>query len=186
MPIVIEDSSKLKSATAGGSMTIIEQVSKMSINNSTKIAGVQFVYVPHDTSKPISEVTLPSPVVQALGPAGDLLPTFVKSYFADGKMIDEHLFQEQAGKQNLVGGGTDQPIKVSSQAMMNATSAGSVETFPLVRPSSTNKYQGVYIYLDEVGMLKNLPLNLRGKANTCAALLLHQLTATDNSALISI
>ena len=83
-------------------------------------------------------------MVAALGPAGDLLPAYIKSYFADGKIIDDHLFQEQASKQNLLGGGADRPIKVSSQAMMNATLAGSVETFPLVRPSSTNKHQGVY------------------------------------------
>lgn len=164
--MIVGDASKLKSATADGSMTVIDQVRKLSISSSSsrsKVDGIRFVYLPHDTSKPISEVTLPTPVIKALGPSGDILPTFVKSYFADGKMIDEHLFQEQAGKQNLIGGGTDQPIKVSSQAMMNATSAGSVETFPLVRPSSTNKHQGVYIYLDEVGMLKNLPLNFRGK-----------------------
>jgi hypothetical protein len=80
-----------------------------------------------------------------LGPAGDILPTYVKSYFADGKSINEQLFREQAGKQNLLGGRTDQPIKLSTEAMMNATSEGSVETFPLVRPSSTNKHQGVYM-----------------------------------------
>lgn len=157
--IVLEDSSRLNNATDGGSMSIIEQVNNLSIKCNSEIAdGVSFVYVPYDTSKPISEVKLPSSV---MGPAGDLLPMFVKSYFSDGKMIDEHLFQEQAGKQSLMAGGTDQPLRVSSQAMMDATSAGSVETFPLVRPSSTNKHQGVYIYLDEVGMLKNLPLNVR-------------------------
>lgn len=144
-------------------MTITEQIKKISLNKhgGSQIDGVQFVHVPYDTSKPITEVTLPSHVVESLGPAGDLLPAYVKSYFADGKVIDEQLFREQAGKQNLIGGGTDQPINVSSQAMMNATLEGSVETFLLVRPSSTNKHQGVYIYLDEVGMLKNLPLNFR-------------------------
>jgi hypothetical protein len=160
--LLLEDSSRLKNATSSESMTVTKQVNNLSIKcNSENIEGISFVYVPHDTSKSISEVKLPSAVIQALGPAGDLLPIFVKSYFADGKMIDEHLFQEQAGKQSLMAGGTNQPLKVSSQAMMNATSAGSVETFPLVRPSSTNKHQGVYIYLDEVGMLKNLPLNSR-------------------------
>jgi len=44
---------------------------------------------------------------------------------------------------------------------MNATADGSVETFPLVRPSSTNRNEGVYIYLDEVGLLKHLPNNKR-------------------------
>eukprot|EP00956_Cyclotella_meneghiniana_P021801 scaffold40235_cov49-Cyclotella_meneghiniana.AAC.8 len=156
-----DDASKVKEATARSDLSITDQIRKLSLNNGIKIEGVKFVYIPHDTSKPISEVTLPSRVVESLGPSGDLLPAYVKSFFADGKTIDDHLFREQAQKQNLMGGGTDEPLKVSSQAMMNATLAGSVETFPLVRPSSTNKHQGVYIYLDEVGMLKNLPLNFR-------------------------
>mgnify|MGYP005857209465 CR=1 FL=1 len=45
---------------------------------------------------------------------------------------------------------------------MNAVAAqGSVETFPLVHPADTNNYMGVYIYLDEVGLLKKLPPNAR-------------------------
>ena len=37
-------------------------------------------------------------------------------------------------------------------------------SFPLVRPAEANKYQGVYIYLDEVGLLKKLPSNVRATA----------------------
>jgi len=143
--LLLENSSKLTENIADNRshLTIMEQVRHLSLNKhvGTKINGIQFAYVPHDTLRPISEISLPSSVVQTLGPAGDIIPAYVKSYFADGKMIDEHLFQEQVGKQNLIAGGNDQPINVSSHAMMNATMAGSVETFPLVRPSSTNKHQ---------------------------------------------
>jgi hypothetical protein len=50
---------------------------------------------------------------------------------------------------------------VTASAMANATKGGSVETFSLVHPADTNDYCGVYLYLDEVGMLKGLPLNAR-------------------------
>ena len=66
--------------------------------------------------------------------------------------------QEQIGKQNLhkFGSSDESMTKLSSAALSSVTSTGSVETFPLVRPSSTNKFEGVYIYLDEVGMLKHV------------------------------
>lgn len=148
--MISEDRAKIKEVMAGTGIddrpsTIIEQIYQLSLSGNRESTGVKFVFVPHDTSKPISEVVLPSRLIEALGPAGDILPTYVKSYFADGKSINEELFREQAGKQNLLGGRTDQPIKLSTEAMMNATSEGSVETFPLVRPSSTNKHQGVYM-----------------------------------------
>lgn len=38
---------------------------------------------------------------------------------------------------------------------------GNVEVFPLVRGIQSNGYNGVNIYLDEIGMLKRMPLNLR-------------------------
>ena len=66
--------------------------------------------------------------------------------------------REQIGKQNLhkYGSSDESMTKLSSAALSSVTSTGSVETFPLVRPSSTNKFEGVYIYLDEVGMLKHV------------------------------
>jgi hypothetical protein len=124
----------------------------------------------------ISTLTLPNRLVEALGPAGDIIPTYVKSFFADGRSIDGALLQDQALKQNLIGGDLEKfasdaaaekgrksmaASKLTSSALANATASGSVETFPLVRPSSTNYNQGVYIYLDEVGLLKHLPNNVR-------------------------
>ena len=56
-----------------------------------------------------------------------------------------------------------------SAASMNAAAAqGSVETFPLVHPADTNQFQGVYIYLDEVGLLKKLPNNQRASQMAAA------------------
>ena len=48
-------------------------------------------------------------------------------------------------------------LELSSSALENATKQGSAETFALVRPSATNGHRGVYLYLDEVGLLKSLP-----------------------------
>ena len=59
--------------------------------------------------------------------------------------------------------------KLTASSLDKVASQGSVETFPLVHPSSTNNNRGVYVYLDEVGMLRRLPPNLRasGFARAC-------------------
>lgn len=158
-------------AAEGRPMSIVEQIKDLSLASGSDSGdeGVKFVYIPHDTSRDMVTLTLPKRLVEALGPAGDIIPTYVKSFFADGRSIDEALFKEQASKQNLMGagdlsklGGTANPsVNLTSNALTMATAGGSVETFPLVRPSSTNQNEGVYIYLDEVGLLKHLPNNNR-------------------------
>ena len=55
-------------------------------------------------------------------------------------------------------------LELSQDALDNATKQGATETFALVRPSSTNNHRGVYLYLDEVGLLKGLPPNPRANA----------------------
>jgi len=193
-----EAESILSSSTKEGqpTLSIVQQVQNLSLSSNDGEAGVKFVYIPQDTTRPISTLTLPAHLVEALGPAGDIIPTYVKSFFADGKSIDDSLFKEQAAKQNLIGGAdinefaaaaaaekkkkeksataddnanpsSSPAVNFTSSALTNATSGGSVETFPLVRPSSTNHNQGVYIYLDEVGLLKHLSNNKR--ASTLAA-----------------
>jgi hypothetical protein len=66
----------------------------------------------------------------------------------------EQAFRQMGGK----------GLEISSDSLLNATAAGSTETFALVRPSSTNAHRGVYMYLDEVGLLKQLPPNPRAAA----------------------
>jgi hypothetical protein len=51
--------------------------------------------------------------------------------------------------------------KVSQDALLRAAEQGLVEVFTLVHPAESNKYTSVNIYLDEVGMLKRLPMNTR-------------------------
>jgi len=57
-------------------------------------------------------------------------------------------------------------------ALNRVAAAGSVEVFALVRPSSTTMpvpHAGTYFYLDEMGVLKGLPVNKRALqiASTC-------------------
>ncbi|OEU11452.1 hypothetical protein FRACYDRAFT_276823 [Fragilariopsis cylindrus CCMP1102] len=103
--------------------------------------------------------------------SGDLITTFVKPYFADRRSVDANILQQTATK-HFSSGGTIQGVggtdgggidmsKISPSAMNAVAAEGSVETFPLVHPAETNEYTGVYIYLDEVGMLKKLPSNKR-------------------------
>jgi hypothetical protein len=95
--------------------------------------------------------------------SGDSLTQYVKPYFADNKSIDASLLQQQSMK-NFAGGDLKAlaDTNLSSAAMNSAAAQGSVETFPLVHPSpDTNGSTGVYIYLDEVGLLKKLPSNNR-------------------------
>ena len=66
--------------------SIVDQVQNLSISSSDNVEeGIRFVYIPHDTSKPLSTLTLPKRLVDALGPSGDIIPSYVKSFFADGK-----------------------------------------------------------------------------------------------------
>ncbi len=122
---------------------------------------VELALVPADDSKPMRRIYLPG----ALMEAKDSIPGFVKPYFADSVSVDAGLLNEQATKQFASGDMKDLANKNISAAAMNAVAAqGSVETFPLVHPAETNGFTGVYIYLDEVGLLKKLPQNSRATA----------------------
>ena len=60
--------------TGGGDRppTVVEQVQNLSIDGQE--CGISFVYLPCDTSKPMSNLKLPSRLVEALG-GGDVLPS---------------------------------------------------------------------------------------------------------------
>lgn len=71
--------------------------------------------------------------------------------------MDLNLFKGQATQF----GSSNAPGQVSEDAMQAVADEGQVESFTLVYPTSSNKFTGVNIYLDEIGMLKRLPLNKR-------------------------
>ena len=146
--------------------SIVEQVQQLSLsseNDEKEKEGVSFVYIPHDESKPLATLSLPA-AFTATHP-GDALPEYIQPFFADSKVIDGPLLQEQTAKLKgshhpALKGGVD-PDSISAAALQSVTSQGSVETFCLVHPADTNNYEGVYLFLDEVGLLKRLPSNPR-------------------------
>jgi len=159
-----------RKASATSVAPIFQQLSLSESNNDGKDGELQFVWIPHDESKAMRTVTCPASFLE--DHRGDAIPDFVKPYFgANSRSIDAGLLQAQASKQFATGqeikGSDGKPVDMSriSTSAMNAVAAeGSVETFCLTHPADTNDYTGVYVYLDEVGMLKKLPVNKRAGA----------------------
>ena len=118
---------------------------------------LSFVHVPHDESLPLKELTIKVPQ-NRLG-KGDLLIEELKPYFsALSRKVDMSLFHNQA---TTTLGSSGDDVQVSEEALQKVAEQGQVEVFSLVHPMPSNKFQSVNIYLDEVGMLKRLPLNKR-------------------------
>jgi HSP20 family molecular chaperone IbpA len=116
---------------------------------------VKYVLIPADESQPFEQLE----AILAHDAHGDILPDVLAPKFAGGGSIDRRAAREQAVRQ--LG---EKGLELSQDALDNATKQGATETFALVRPSSTNAHRGVYLYLDEVGLLKGLPPNPRANA----------------------
>jgi hypothetical protein len=90
---------------------------------------------------------------------GDILMEELKPYFsALSKKIDLNLLRKT---QHFGSGDDGSPGAVSQDALTAVAEQGQVESFCLVQPMPSNKFTSVNIYLDEVGLLKRLPLNKR-------------------------
>jgi hypothetical protein len=119
---------------------------------------LKFVHIPHNESLPIKELSMKVPKNRSTSTRGDVLLDELKPFFsALSKKLDVGLIKDSATKQF---GSADTP-QVSEDALRKVAEQGQVETFTLVHPTESNKYISVNIYLDEVGMLKRLPLNKR-------------------------
>ena len=116
------------------------------------------VKIPSDDALPFEEVTLDVP----LSKPGDVLPDVVKSYFIGGGDIDVNLAKRAATKQ--LGEEFASKSQNLGASLAKETAMGSTETFALVRPSEKNGRKGVYIYLDEVGLLKGKAKNARASS----------------------
>ena len=144
-----------------GPSVVDQLVTGSKVDASVDETSIPFVFCSCDDTKPLQTVYLPASVADEA--PGDALPNYVKAYFAsDRNSIDASILKEQATK-HFAGGDLAQlaDAKLSPAAMNAVAAQGSVETFPLVHPADTNQFQGVYIYLDEVGLLKKLPHNAR-------------------------
>jgi len=120
----------------------------------------KYVRVPCDDSVAFEEI-------QGLGyDACDNFLEMLKPKFAGGNVDSDKA--QRAAMQHL---GNSVPTlgDKGMSTLADAAEDGAVEVFALVRPAASNKHTGVYIYLDEVGMLKGLRPNRRasGIAKTC-------------------
>lgn len=114
-----------------------------------------FVIVPCNESLPMKEVAIRVPKKSRTGDVLlDELKPFIKAL---SKKVDLSLLKDQTTKTI----GSAETPQVSEKALLEVADQGNVEVFPLVKPMASNKFIGVNIYLDEIGMLKRLPLNKR-------------------------
>mmetsp|Transcript_11633 Transcript_11633/g.26901 ORF Transcript_11633/g.26901 Transcript_11633/m.26901 type:complete len:379 (-) Transcript_11633:189-1325(-) len=125
------------------------------------VVAFRYVRIPVNEAEPFEQLEAVLPLgPDGQLPGGDQIPALVKSAFGDrSKGINERVLRDHARTQ--LG---EAAASLTPRALTEATLDGSVETFALARPAEANKYQGVYIYLDEVGVLKQLPPNPRGNA----------------------
>ena len=88
----------------------------------------------------------------------DQLMVYLKRMFGSKDDIDIELFQSQAN--HHLSSSSSIPT-VSTEALKAVAQQGSVESFSLVHSVPSNQFTSINIYLDEVGMLKRLPINKR-------------------------
>mmetsp|Transcript_41147 Transcript_41147/g.46759 ORF Transcript_41147/g.46759 Transcript_41147/m.46759 type:complete len:347 (-) Transcript_41147:197-1237(-) len=125
--------------------------------------AVSFLFLPHDTSKPMKEVVFRCNSNKGKGDNDELME-YLKPMFTaaanGGKDVDLELFRRNRESQQTLAS-SSVPGEVSLETLHKVAEQGNVEKFVLVHPTESNKYVGVNIYLDEAGMLRRLPLNTR-------------------------
>jgi hypothetical protein len=148
---LIETPEERRAKQVADALREADQIDPESLNETTP--PVSYVLIPADASKPLQELSFRPRAYKT----GDSLAEHLKRAFSsDGKEVDLSLLQATT----QLGSG-DGPTTVSQKALQQVAKQGSVETFSLVHATPSNKFIGVNIYLDEVGMLKRLPLNSR-------------------------
>ena len=134
----------------------VKQALEVNEEGQETMEHVAYVLIPADSSQAMQQLSMP---VRGRNHGIDLLESHLKSSFScsSSEMINIDLLKEQASKQF----GTANTPTISDSALRKAASQGSVETFRLVPSMESNHFKTINFYLDEVGMLKNLPLNAR-------------------------
>jgi hypothetical protein len=143
-----------------------QQQSKVAEADMNKVS---YVKIPWDTSKPLEQCVALVPRANSPLPSGtlpsqvDSLLPFLKPMFGSSGSddVDMTLLTNQAQADQLLSS-TD--TTVSNDTLLKVAQEGHVETFSLLYPMKSNKYTQVQIYLDEVGLLKRLPLNSRASS----------------------
>jgi len=132
------------------------------------LIDIVIVKIPCEETEPYSEVRVKISRTLQLDGVGDQLLEVLKYAFATAKreLLDEDALVKSAEKQLGI---DSQSVRVSSDTIQALGRQGSVEAFALSHPCEANNFSRVSLYLDEVGALKQLPLNRRAAAlaNTC-------------------
>jgi len=137
---------------------------KLQPDTSKSFAKIAYVAIPWDTSKPLHQcfANVPDEIDQDsklnLLSQRDVLLSSLKPLFATAEEVDFNLLEQQSHVSQLL---SSTSTTVSNTTMQKMAKEGHVETFTLVHPMPTNKHTQIQFYLDEVGMLKKLPLNPR-------------------------
>jgi hypothetical protein len=127
------------------------------VDPNAEMETVTYVHVPQDTSKKLQELSFSQP--KGAPSNGDALSQHLAPVFGStAASLDLSLFQNKSTSHV---GSAGAPTEVSDATLRKVAAKGSVETFALVRPCPSNKFTGINIYLDEVGMMKRLPVNTR-------------------------
>ena len=159
--------------TAEERRALREATSAATATSSAETQIISYVLVPWDTSKPLQQCH----ATIDLDKSEDQLPRVLQSLFAwshpqqsgheaeaEADYLQLWKLQSQSptqSTQQLLIGSDNAPIQVSDQALRAVAQQGCCETFRLVPPMKSNNFRAVNIYLDEIGMLKRLPLNSR-------------------------
>jgi len=137
---------------AGQVANALREAENLAAHEKTQVS---FVLVPADTSQPLKEMVAQCPTSWK---EGDFLLEYLKPSFAgSADSVDLSLLQQT---QTATLAGTSAPA-VSDAALRQVAKEANVEVFSLVHPTESNQYTGINIYLDEIGLLKRLPLNTR-------------------------
>lgn len=118
--------------------------------------GIAYVMVPADTSKPLKELLAKCP---SDWKDGDFFLEHLKPAFSGTSDSVDLTLLQQSPMATLAG--TAGSPTVSDKALRDVAKQANIEVFSLVHPTESNQYTGINIYLDEIGMLKRLPLNTR-------------------------
>jgi len=117
---------------------------------------IRYVHIPHEP-KALSERTVHRSKSKR-HTAGDLLLTHLKPAFhSSDDTTDLSLLKSSPLVGSSAGPSTVSPSTLQSVAEQE----GHVEQFRLVNAVPSNKFTGVNLYIDEIGLLKRLPLNQR-------------------------
>jgi hypothetical protein len=135
-----------------------QKKSRPAVDPNVEMETVTYVHVPHDTSKPLKELSFLRPK-GSVPTTGDALAQHLAPFFGStAASLDLSLFEN---KSTSFIGSAGAPTEVSDKTLRKVAEQGNVEVFSLVRPCPSNKFTGIHMYLDEVGMMKRLPVNKR-------------------------